>query len=215
MALLVTAFGPFDGRPVNASSQALAGLKRARPALHTRVLAVDAVTGPSRLRRALRDLQPDAVLLLGEAAGSTAIRLETTAWNELDFRIPDAAGRQPRAQAIDPASPASLASTLPIATLHTHLTAAGHPVELSNDPGRYLCNQVMFVALRHLAATRPGTPAGFVHLPLATTYPTDRVVDALVRITDLLGDPHRSHPTRNLPQPSGFSGLGMAGPLVE
>lgn len=215
MTLLVTAFGPFDGRPVNASSLALAGLKRARPDLRTRVLAVDAVAGPSRLRRALRELQPDAVLMLGEAAGSTAIRLETTAWNELDFRIPDAAGRQPRTRPIDPDAPASLAATLPIATLHSILAAAGHPVECSDDPGRYLCNQVMFVTLCHLAGTRPGTPAGFVHLPLADTYPTDRVVDALARITDTLREPHESNPARPVPKPPGFSGLGTGVPLVE
>lgn len=33
--------------------------------------------------------------MLGEAAGSVELRLETTVWNLLDFRIPDIAGRHP------------------------------------------------------------------------------------------------------------------------
>jgi pyroglutamyl-peptidase len=179
MKLLVTAFGPFGGRPHNASSLALAGLKEKLPWINTRILPVDAALAPLRMSRALREIRPDAVLMLGEAGGSKAIRLETTAWNELDFRIPDIAGRQPQGLRIHERAPDSLPSTLPLESIRELLAGAGHDVVFSDDPGRYLCNQVFFHTLRRIEASRSGARAGFVHLPWETDYPTDRAVEAL------------------------------------
>jgi len=182
MKLLITAFGPFDGRAQNASSLALAGLKARFGWLNTRVLPVDAQRAPQRMTAALRQLHPDAVIMLGEACGSTTLRLETTAWNELDFNIPDNAGRQPRGREVVPGAPISLPATLPWETFHADLSAAGCPVSCSNDPGRYLCNQLMFHTLHHLAKHSLRTPAGFIHLPLASRLTTAQAVDALALV---------------------------------
>jgi pyroglutamyl-peptidase I len=179
MKILVTAFGPFDGRTRNASFLALRGLKREFPRIHTRVLPVDSVLGPARMIRTLRLLRPEVVILLGEAAGSSTLRLETTARNELDFTIPDAAGRQPRGMSIQPGASATHRTTLPVEEIHATLEAAGHAVSLSDDAGRYLCNQVMFRALQEIEKTASPCLAGFIHVPLADGYPTSRVVEAL------------------------------------
>ena len=179
MNVLVTAFGPFGGRELNASSLALAGLRKSFPDLHTRILPVDAVIAPSRLIQAIRLIQPDALIMLGEAGGSTAIRLETTAWNELDFRIPDIAGRQYSSRPIRCESPASLPSTLPLREIYDRLVSLGHPVTFSEDPGRYLCNLLFFRAMDHLAENSLNIPAGFIHLPLESDLPTEQAVAAL------------------------------------
>ncbi len=179
MKILVTAFGPFGGRAQNASSLALAGLKQRLPRLNTRILPVDSVIAPERMTRALRELEPDVVLMLGEAGGSAHIRLETTAWNELDFRIPDLAGRSPRGERIVRDAPDSMESTLPFAELHDVLSASGHRVAMSDDPGRYLCNQILFHALWSIGRRNLRIKAGFVHLPWENDYPTERVVHAL------------------------------------
>jgi pyroglutamyl-peptidase len=189
MKILVTAFGPFDGRSQNASSLALAELKRDFPRINTRVLPVDSVLGPARLLRALRQLRPDALLMLGEAAGSAAIRLETTAWNELDFSIPDAAGRQPRGTRIHEGASESLEATLPWNTILAQLQSDGHSVSLSASAGRYLCNQVMFEALRWIGKHHPACVAGFIHLPLADDYPTGRASHALASVMQTLKHP--------------------------
>lgn len=180
MKILVTAFGPFDGRSQNASSLALARLKQSHPRINTRILPVDSVLGPARLLRALKQVRPDALVMLGEAAGSTSIRLETTAWNQLDFSIPDAAGRQPRGVPIDPAGNDFLPATLPLESMQAELTLAGHDVMLSHDAGRYLCNQVMYQSLAWLSKQESSCVAGFIHLPLASHYTTVRAADALV-----------------------------------
>ncbi len=186
MNLLVTAFGPFGGRELNASSLALEGLRKSFPRLRTRVLPVDAVIAPSRLIQAIRLIQADALIMLGEAGGSTGIRLETTAWNELDFRIPDIAGRKYSSRPIRRAAPASLSSTLPLVEIHERLVSLGHPVTFSQDPGRYLCNQIFFRAMDHLAQNGIAIPAGFIHLPLERDLPTDCAVEAISEVVQIL-----------------------------
>ena len=186
MRILVTAFGPFAGRSENASSLALRGLKESFPKILTRVLPVDSIVAPARLKHALGRIRPTVLIMLGEAAGSKKIRLETTAWNELDFSIPDNAGRQPLSQPIISGAPASLPSTLPLEKIHSRLTDLGHEVCFSDDAGRYLCNQLFFVARHFLGHQLIETPAGFIHLPLAHDYPTDRAVTALAAVIGAL-----------------------------
>jgi pyroglutamyl-peptidase len=182
MRILVTAFGPFEGRSENASSLALLKLKTSLPEIRTRILPVDSVVAPARLREALRLIRPEILVLLGEAAGSKTIRLETTAFNELDFRIPDISGRQPTARPIRRDAPAIRHSTLPFKQVHHLLSASDHPIVLSHDPGRYLCNQVLYTALEYLERHALPCRAGFIHLPLSTDYPTDFAADTVSRI---------------------------------
>jgi pyroglutamyl-peptidase len=193
MNILITAFGPFAGRPENASSLALRELKKTFPAIRTRILPVDAVIAPSRLKQALQQTRPDALIMLGEAAGSREIRLETTAWNEKDFRIPDIAGRQPSSSPVIRGAPDHFISTLPLAAIHASLADAGHDVSLSDDAGRYLCNQLFYVGRHHLEPRITPCPAGFIHLPLAQDYPTERAVDALARLIEILTPPADSN----------------------
>lgn len=189
MKILVTAFGPFDGRLENASTLALRELKVAFPEIRTRILPVDMVVAPARLRQALRSLRPDAVVLLGEAAGSKNIRLETTAWNQLDFRIPDNAGRQPAPRPIRAGGCDFLKSTLPLDRILARLLDAEMPASLSDDPGRYLCNQVFHTAIECLENLGHPCRAGFIHLPLAVNLPTDRAAIALGHVIEELRTP--------------------------
>jgi pyroglutamyl-peptidase len=124
--------------------------------------------------------------MLGEAAGSREIRLETTAWNELDFRIPDSAGRQPTRTPVIRDAPNQFTSTLPLAAIHARLAGAGHDVTRSDDAGRYLCNQLFYVGRHHLEIHTTPCPAGFIHLPLAQDYSTARAVNALAQVIQVL-----------------------------
>jgi pyroglutamyl-peptidase len=69
-----------------------------------------------------------------------------------------------------PSARDSLDATLPLAPIASALVAADIPLTLSSDPGRYLCNAMLFHAL-HWAQGTP-TRVGFVHIPhLAETGP--------------------------------------------
>lgn len=186
MKILVTAFGPFDGRLENASSLALRGLSVIHPEIRTRILPVDSLIAPARLKQALRLIRPDALIMLGEAAGSQEIRLETTAWNELDFRIPDISEHMPLKQPIIKNAPSELSSTLPLEKFHKQLVKSHHPVRLSGDPGRYLCNQIFYTSRHYLDSRNIACQAGFIHLPLAQDYPTEQAVAALQLIIKII-----------------------------
>lgn len=186
MPVLVTAFGPFGGRTQNASSLVLHSLRETLPEIRTRILPVDAVLAPSRLRQAVRIINPTALVMLGEAAGSKTIRLETTAWNEKNFNIPDNAGRRPSGLQVRAGAALSMASTLPLDEIHQHLTDLGNPVSHSNDPGRYLCNQLFFSALDFLETNAIRIPAGFIHLPLESDLPTYDAANAIAQAIRLI-----------------------------
>ena len=170
---LVTAFGPFGGRSENASNLALKQLRQAQPWVRTRTFPVDSVIAPKMLRAALRQIKPDLVIHLGEAGGTKSIHLEESAWNLMDFGIPDNAGRQPQSRCISPGCPNELRTPLPVGALRSHLSDQGFPVVISNNPGRYLCNQVYYIS-RLL-----GERALFVHLPFTSEMPTNIAAKAL------------------------------------
>jgi pyroglutamyl-peptidase len=179
MPILVTAFGSFGGRSENASSQVLRELRKSCPDIRTRIFPVDSVLAPSRLRQAILRIRPCAVIMLGEAAGSTCIRLETTAWNLKDFTIPDNAGRKPVGVKIRQGAAESIASTLPLREIHERLSAMGYEFSMSDDPGRYLCNQIFHTALDFLEMNAICIPAGFIHLPLERDLPTSMAAEAI------------------------------------
>lgn len=168
----------------NASSLVLKKLLKRNKDIRYRILPVDSVVAPSRLKQAIRNIRPSAVIMLGEAADCCGIRLETTAWNSKNFRIPDIVGRMPKGAPIIPSAAHSMTSTLPLEKFRTVLEENGHPVSMSNDPGRYLCNQLFFCALEFLETSGNTIPAGFIHLPLESDFPVSRAADAIEKIIE-------------------------------
>lgn len=83
-----------------------------------------------------------------------------------------------------------MSATLPVSEIQRRMMEKGHKISLSDDPGRYLCNQVFYKALALLATPRFSCRAGFIHLPLSAHYSTERSVEALVEVIDLLANLH-------------------------
>ena len=105
---------------------------------------------------------PDAVLMLGQAAGRSAITPETTAKNIMNARIPDNAGFQPRELPIRKSRSAALYSTLPLESILEVLNALDIPCEVSDDAGEFVCNTLFYRMLRHVNRK---IPTGFIHVP--------------------------------------------------
>ena len=166
--ILVTGFEPFGGSIQNPSEQVAHALEGARiggAEICTAILPVDTVRAPRMLRALLNDLQPDAVVCLGEAAGRQTIAVEQVGVNLLDFRIPDNAGRLLVDQPVIEGAPDAYFATLPVRALVEAIRTEGVPAELSLSAGAYLCNQVLFILLHHLKQNGQNIPAGFIHLP--------------------------------------------------
>lgn len=168
--VLLTAFEPFEGQPVNASWSAVRGVADGwdelaeGAALVTALLPVSFARAPRRLAELLADVRPDLVVSVGEAGGRSAVGIERVAVNVQDARIPDEDGAQPVDVPVVPGGDVAHLSTLPVKACLAAVLAAGVPGEVSNTAGTYVCNTVAYALADHVAAGR-APRGGFVHVP--------------------------------------------------
>jgi pyroglutamyl-peptidase len=162
--VLITAFGPYDVWEQNSGWLAVVELTRELPeglAVTTRRYPVDFDAVKKQLAQ---DLQGgfDVALHLGQAPGSSQVRLEAIGLN-----IGGSSTQLPEEyQPLSPDGPLAYRSTLPLARWAGLLRAAGIPAQVSFHAGTYLCNATLYwshylAEVHHLA-----TQSAFVHLPL-------------------------------------------------
>jgi pyroglutamyl-peptidase len=168
MHLLLTGFEPFGGSTINPSAEAILLLRR-RPnsgiRLTTRLLPVVGGVAAEDLIAAIDRERPDAVISLGESGQATGITLERLAANLRDYRIADNQGGVVADAPVVEGGPAAYFATLPLRRMLAAVQAVGVPAELSMSAGTFLCNEVMYAALHHIAQRDLGIPAGFIHVP--------------------------------------------------
>ena len=166
MKILLTAFDPFGGEPVNPAWEAVQRLREPAGA-ELRRLQVPTVFGESGdlVCAVMERERPDLVLCVGQAAGRPAITPERVAINLMDASIPDNVGAQPAEQAVIPGGPAAYFSSLPVKALAEAIRGAGVPAAVSNSAGTFVCNQLLYRVLDAIEHRYPGMRGGFVHVP--------------------------------------------------
>ena len=158
--ILVTAFQPFQGRPVNGSTTLLRWLRRrwSRPSFASAIFPVDWQKAPSRLAALITRYQPTAVLSLGEGSPHQ-VAWEGRSANAMSGA--DEAGQLPRTAHIHANGPAWLPITLPTPSTGVFaLLPRTTPLVHSQDAGTFLCNRILWEALR-----RNVERVGFLHFP--------------------------------------------------
>jgi len=172
--LLVTGFEPFSGDAVNPSELVAAALHGSVVEARGRRARIVAQRLPCafgdarrRLAAAVDEWRPVAVLALGLAAGRAGLTPERVAVNLVDARIADNAGGQPADQPVVPQGPAAYFTTLPVKAMVAAMRAVGAPAELSLSAGSFVCNELFYGLMHHLATAGPAPcRGGFMHLPL-------------------------------------------------
>ena len=158
--VLLTAFGPFDGRGVNGSATVahrLEGEVVAGARISILVLPVRWGEPERRLPEAVLRLHPVLLLGVGEGLPGATVYVEREGANQArPYR--DADGALPPSAVLDAAAPAVLPVRLRCDL--AWFAPAACPVADSRDAGGYLCNELLFTALR-----QPVAACGFVHLP--------------------------------------------------
>jgi len=162
--VLLTAFEPFGGAPINTSAELAQTLaeRDGRFDLHILpVVASDAesvakaayAAGASRYRWALS---------LGEAGPEPEVRLEWIAVNWDDYRIPDNAGQTIEGAQIVADGPAAWFATFDLPGIASALAdSTPLPVRLSLSAGNFLCNRLAYSLLHE----RWPVPYTFIHVP--------------------------------------------------
>lgn len=204
--VLITAFGPFPHTPDNPTPR-LAQRVAARigdpadPALvgwqiDTRTLSTS-WDAPAELVGELRDDErlPDVIVALGVSHLARGLRVERWAVNEAALKTPDVTGKLPEGKELVPGAPERLEGLMHrprFERVVRDARVAGHPVDFSDDAGRYLCNALFFHLLQVAEASGETQLAGFVHVPHVsgvtadarggTELPEDVLVEGLVAL---------------------------------
>ncbi|WP_368503252.1 pyroglutamyl-peptidase I [Alkalihalophilus sp. As8PL] len=115
----------------------------------------------------MKEHKPDAVMMLGLAAGRNRITPERVAINCSDGDV-DNNGVRKQDEPIIEDAPAAYFSTLPIRKYVDTLREAGIPAAISNTAGTYVCNNIMYQTLHYIEENQLNVPAGFVHVPASS-----------------------------------------------
>ncbi|NII10960.1 pyroglutamyl-peptidase I [Oleiagrimonas sp. C23AA] len=177
--VLLTGFDAFGGETENPSwqvAQALDGQRIGEHQVVAECLPTSFRKALGHLLKAIKTHRPALVLCLGQAGGRTRLSLERVAINLIDARIADNEGWQPIDMPVLDGGPAAYFSTLPIKAMLGALHEAQLPAHMSHSAGTFVCNQVFYGLMHHLA--KSDTPAGFMHIPYSSQQTADSGRDA-------------------------------------
>ncbi len=163
--LLITGFDPFGGASVNPSWEAVKRLPDQVGDWQLIKLEIPTVFGlaAQTVLYTARQLQPDAIICVGQAGGRESVTPEVYGVNLRHARIADNAGNRPLAQPIVQGAPATYAATLPVCDIVRAVQSVGLPCKLSYSAGRFVCNDLLYTLLHHYRGTN--TKVGFIHVP--------------------------------------------------
>ena len=186
MKLLLTAFDPFGGSPINPAQEAVKLVADRVAGVEIVKLEVPTVFGKSiaTVTAAIDEIKPDAVLCIGQAGGRYDLTPERVAINLDDARIPDNEGKQPIDTCIFEDGAPAYFSTLPIKAMVARIREAGLPASVSNTAGTFVCNHLMYGVLYHLAKHCPGVRGGFMHVPFVPSQTVERAAPSMC-VTDI------------------------------
>lgn len=181
--VLLTGFEPFpaSSNHDNSSEQAVSAFDAGAledVAVMKLTLPVEFDTAPGIVASAIERCKPDVVIGFGQ--GRSEVDLETTAYNlqdssEIAGGVPDNRGKIPGGLAIVEDGPAELSTGLPAEVIRKALLDAGVATNFSDDPGRYVCNNVFYRIMTESAGS--ARVSGFVHLPyIHTVEDADRAM---------------------------------------
>jgi len=161
--VLITGFGPFPGVEWNPTGWLVQRLARTQhPSVTAAVLPVSWHSAWAGLEPLLEAARPRLVIHFGVSSEADGFCLERRAYNACSPLL-DADGAAPDDSQVVPSPVASLDVTLPLKLICAAVASANIRVTRSDDPGRYLCNALLFRTLHWAQGTR--TCAGFVHIP--------------------------------------------------
>lgn len=116
---------------------------------------------------------PNAVISLGE--GGCDLRIETAASNWDSASLPDNAGVVRSGTYILRTGPRRSAFQFPVQAMFCAVDAFPAPVEVSADPGYFVCNNTAYHLSQDLSAQ--GTPFTFIHVPHSRCSSSERDVE--------------------------------------
>ncbi|MDO9628793.1 MAG: pyroglutamyl-peptidase I [Acholeplasmataceae bacterium] len=166
--VLITGFEPFGGEVINPSYEAIKNINRGNLDCELFILEVptEFYVCSRIVIESIKKINPDIVILVGQAGGRKEISVERVAINLDDTNIPDNRGIKPIDNPISLFGESAYFSTLPIKRIVDELKKNYIPAGISNSAGTYVCNHLMYCVLHELKDKEfDHIQAGFIHVP--------------------------------------------------
>jgi len=169
--ILVTGFGPYGHMPENPAqrvAERLDGAELDGVRVVSRIVPCEFFGSIAAAVRAIEEVQPELVVMLGEFGGRAMITVERIAQNLDDasrYGLADNAGKSPVEESIVRGGPVAYRATLPIRAMVKAMRAAGFPADISDAAGTLVCNHLLYGVLHHVAVHGLAIRAGWIHLP--------------------------------------------------
>ncbi len=169
--VLLTGYEAFANTPVNPAelvARALDGAEIAGAKVVSSVLPNVFFGSIEVVRQAIEEVRPEIVVMMGEYGGRAMITVERIAQNLNDstrYGLVDNAGRAMQDELTAPEGPVAYSTTLPIRAMVQAMRKRGIPSDISDAPGTFCCNHLMYGILHHIAVNQLPIRAGWIHLP--------------------------------------------------
>jgi pyroglutamyl-peptidase len=169
--VLLTGFEAFGHTPINPAEQvarALDGTKVNDSRIVARIVPNVFFKAINFVKAAIDEVRPGVVVMMGEYGGRAVITVERIAHNLNDstrYRLADNEGCALQGQPTVADGPVAYYTTLPIRAMVKAMRQAGIPSDISDTPGTFCCNHLMYGILHHIATAGLKVRAGWIHLP--------------------------------------------------
>lgn len=163
--VILSHFDPLGGDGINAYKiveQKVAGMRSDLRVVELPTVFDDAFIP---LMTEIERTAPEAIIMLGQAAGRTAVTPEKVAINWKESTKADNNGYIARGERISISGADAYFSTLPLVEIIDSLQRDGLPLSLSFTAGTFVCNYLFYRTMEYLVSTGKDFPVGFVHIP--------------------------------------------------
>ena len=169
--ILLTGFPPFCHTPVNPAEQVamrLDGIRVGKSTVVSRIVPNVFFESIDVVAAAIEELRPHTVVMMGEFGGRAMITVERIAQNFNDstrYDLIDNNGEAIQGRLTAPDGPAAYFATVPQRAMVKAMRDAGIPADISDTPGTFVCNHLMYGVLHHVAVNGLAIRVGWIHLP--------------------------------------------------
>ena len=170
--VLVTGFEPFGGNDINPSQLIAENISgRIIDGATVVGIVVPVIYGGSVdvITEAIETYDPCVVISIGMGAGLSKIQVEKVGINIKSAKIPDNEGNIVLFRRIAFFGPFIRLSSLPVRQIVNEMKNANISVKISFNAGTFICNEVLYGVLRHIAKNDLSTKFGFIHVPLLSS----------------------------------------------
>ena len=170
MKTLVVGFKKYAGHASNPAEKVLGLLKD--PSAVT--LALDVSYAKAReIEKVIAKEKPDFIITFNLSPFRTEPAIEQYTYNEMNSIQPDEDGEMMVGEKVIEGGPKSYDCSFDIPSIQQFLSANGLSIAVSIDPGRFVCNEVSYLA------HHSGVPTVSLHIPQEKDFPVKEVAEII------------------------------------